>query len=380
MKNIVLILVSALLGAGLAFPIISQNNAAKIKSLQTQIQTLQDSQASAVAAPAPVAGGESPVRLLQRLNTLDPVPHANRAKITRQIVHDLHELTLQGQPALADIRRFLAEGKDIDYVFTDERPQAENFWAWHPGQPLKVGEFILPPSLRLGLIDVCRYIGGEDAEVTLAFVLNSSKRGIEVACCAQILDSMNKGSYHELADGVAKRILASPPQGRGPLDAISTSCLTAMLIAHGDTSLVPSAKEGMIKPDHTLDVEATQYLIGVKKEKGVADLYEAYKKSDTTTDTRHKLASLSLNYVGVSPEADQMAGEMLKDDTMDSNTRSVNILMLANAVPGMHSTVPITAPVAAKRIEFLQGVATASKSEQITKAVAQAVTALQAIK
>jgi hypothetical protein len=70
---------------------------------------------------------------------------------------------------------------------------------------------------------------------------------------------------------------------------------------------------------------------------------------------------------------------MLKDDTMDSNTRSVNILMLANAVPGMKSTTPITAAVAAHRINFLQEVATASKSEQIKKAVAQAVTALQAI-
>ncbi|MFM2081674.1 MAG: hypothetical protein RL380_365 [Verrucomicrobiota bacterium] len=379
MKNLLLVLVGALVGAGIAFPLVSQQSNARLKTLQAEVDSLKAAAAGNVNT-GPTSIGESPVQILARLNTLDPVPRATRAKVVRQIVHDLQALVNCGQPALLEIRRFFSSGRDIEYVFPDERPQPENFWAWHPGQPLKVAEFILPPSLRLGLIDACRYIGGEDAEVSLAFVLNSSKRGFEIAGASQILESMNKGSYTKLADDVAKKLLASPAQSRSPLDAISANILLAMLAAHGDTSLVPSAKEGLITTNGTIDVTAAQYLTGVKKEKAVTDLYEAYQRPGTTADTRAKLASLSLNYVGISAQADQMVGDLLKNEAIDSNTRSVNILLLGDAVPGMHSTTPVSHEVAAKRINFLQDLATVTKNEQLKKAIVQAVTALQAIK
>ena len=69
----------------------------------------------------------------------------------------------------------------------------------------------MPPSLRLGLIDVLDQIGGDQAQGILAEQLDTTGRAIEVAYIARVLQDEAPDKYRDNALKAAKELLASPP-------------------------------------------------------------------------------------------------------------------------------------------------------------------------
>ena len=72
-----------------------------------------------------------------------------------------------------------------------------------------LAEALAPPSLRFGLFDVVRQIGGADAEAILAESLAGSGRGLEVAYLTHVLEEMAPGKYKDAALAAARNLLAS---------------------------------------------------------------------------------------------------------------------------------------------------------------------------
>ncbi|HZO85669.1 MAG TPA: hypothetical protein VFC26_10660, partial [Verrucomicrobiae bacterium] len=100
---------------------------------------------------APVPARPTPVEIVAKLQTLK----GSSPRTLREAVYWLTELAQSGRSALPAIREFLARNQDLDWdtaAFAQGRNVRE--------VPL---DFALPPSLRFGLFDVLRQIGGAEA-------------------------------------------------------------------------------------------------------------------------------------------------------------------------------------------------------------------------
>src|SRR5579862_2690041 len=94
----------------------------------------------------------------------------------RRIVHQLESLVDLGLEALPDIHEFLGKFEDVDYSADarDEDPLRDfnavkdQPAATLPGRNTPRLDTVLPPSLRLGLVQVLREISGDQAEQILA--------------------------------------------------------------------------------------------------------------------------------------------------------------------------------------------------------------------
>ena len=145
--------------------------------------------------PAPVVF--NPEELLQKLAALRIAPGAGQGRPLRPVVALLDQLAQGGSSALPAIRQFLASGQDVAY----DAPGGKG------SRDVKaLAGALAPPSLRFGLFDVLRQIGGPDAEAILAEALAATGRGLELAYLTEILEEMAPGKYKDAALAAAPRV------------------------------------------------------------------------------------------------------------------------------------------------------------------------------
>jgi hypothetical protein len=89
----------------------------------------------------------------------------------REALYWMEELVQAGPAALPAIREFLARNEDIELDTSGLQSRVVR-------DAKLPGDFVLPPSLRMGLFDVVRRIGGEEAEQLLADTLPATGRGL----------------------------------------------------------------------------------------------------------------------------------------------------------------------------------------------------------
>src|SRR6185436_3272044 len=179
-------------------------------------------------------------------------PGLSQSRALRQAVHDLEELIAAGSKALPAIREFFARNEDIDFAPTPTKG----------GKGAVPDDFILPPSLRFGLLDVVKQIGGADAEKVLAEVLGTTGRGAEVAWVARALQQLAPNQYRDAALAAARELLARTPaiNPASPLDRGERDHLFSVLAMYGDNSYVSTAQAQLIQPDGAIDRSALKYL------------------------------------------------------------------------------------------------------------------------
>src|SRR5215210_3849298 len=175
MKTTLLLVFAAAIGFAAGWTIISKRQAARHAAAMAQAQAAWDAERAALeesidaararvpfvvppatAPTAAVTSRPTPTELIAKLQTL----RGGNPRQLREAVYWLAELAQHGPAALPVIREFLGRNQDIDFdtaSFTQNKNLRE--------VPL---EFALPPSLRFGLFDVLRQIGGEHAEQILA--------------------------------------------------------------------------------------------------------------------------------------------------------------------------------------------------------------------
>ena len=137
---------------------------------------------------------------------------SNDPKTARRILHHLETLIDMGNSALPVIREFLARNEEVFY----ESSLPSSSKSAKDGK-IQI-DFVFPPSLRFGLLDAVRQIGGDDAEKLLAEVLSTTGRGVEVGYLARVLQEMAPNKYRDLALSIARDLLAHPAAAGQPGD------------------------------------------------------------------------------------------------------------------------------------------------------------------
>ena len=311
------------------------------------------------AAPAATATSLrlSPAEILKKLVAVKPGAGTERNRNIRLVVFHLESLRECGPASLPVIRDFFAQNQDIDYTTEDStdsnapadqnqqsggnnrqrgRNNNNSLWSFRRGGELRT-DFVLPPSLRLGLVDVVRSIGGADAEQVLATVLETSGRGIEVAYVAKSLEEMSPGKYRDAALASAKDLLSHPPTIESPntADNLAEGYLFDVLRMYSDTSFAANAQAMLITADGRVDRNALDYLNSLLKEQAIPALYQAYNNSSLTNQfEKARIARDILAHAGENVTANQLLTDIVNNKDIDARMRGFAVMQLAGGFGG----------------------------------------------
>ena len=264
--------------------------------------------AVAVPATAPSPGHhESAAEILNRLGKLQA--GADSPRNSRRAIHELEKLLDLGAPALPAIRQFLAQGTDVRYGAN--RPLANG------RIPMS---FSMPPSLRLGLLEITRQIGGDQAEEILADVFTSSGNGTELAYSAYALQELAPGKYRDSAIAAARDSL-SRQSAATPDSRIERDYLFGVLAFYGDSSYVATAENQLVQPDGKIDKGAINYLQSILGPGALPLIQQTWQDSRIAPDQKESLARVALTFAGANPQADQFYQVAINDGGLSAKQR-----------------------------------------------------------
>lgn len=382
MRTIFAIILALGVGFAAAYVLVSQQKNAELEKLKTQPPE------TAVAAPSPapvekvvmVAAPAAPAEesaqdiLNDLLNVKVGVGRERNAGL-RLVVFKLETLVQRGNPAVPAIREFFGRNLDVGYTQPDAAPGVNNQTDASGGNPRGMNrggrsgarrarnletlqaDWVVPPSLRLGLVGALRTIGGSESEAALAELLSTTGRGVEVAYLAVILEEIAPGKYRDAAVGAAKDLLMNPPAIDSPdrLDDLAKSYLYGVLEYFKDTSFVINAQQMLVGRDGRLDQDAMDYLATVSPDQSISAFYNAYENPALTNQfDRQRLSREVLNYVGQNSQANALFTEMLNDPAVDSRVKAFTVMQLAGGGFGpADGEAPADPQVTSSRVQLL---------------------------
>jgi hypothetical protein len=439
MKTLVAIILSLGVGFAAAYIVVtSQKNAElqKLKSAAPQAAAAVPSAPATVEkvimASAPSAPAlESPSDILNDLLNVKLGTGGERNSSLRMVVYKMEDLAQRGRLAVPAIRSFIGRNVDVDYSQQDNQnpndlqPQGDasaanggnnqtnnasggnnrranrgnngggfGGFGGGPGggnnfrggarrarnlQTLEA-DWVVPPSLRLGLISTLKEIGGPDAEQALAEMLSSTARGVEVAYLTVILEELAPGKYRDAAIAAAKELLTNPPTVDSPdqLDELSKSYLYGVLEFYKDTSFAVNAQQMLVGADGRLDQDAMDYLSTVLKDQSVSALYSAFSNPALTNQfDKIRLGRDILNYAGQNSQANQLFTDTLSSQDVDPRVKVMSVIQLAGGGFG-GGDAPTDPQAISGRIALLNSIASQyAGDQQLSQAIALTTQALQ---
>jgi hypothetical protein len=266
------------------------------------------------AAPAAVAA-LSAREIIARLQRLSPSGKTNHN--LQLAVYWLEELTRQGTAALPAIQDFLAAEQDLDL----DLGWLERGRGWRDRLP---GDFVAPPSLRFGLFDVVRRIGGPAGEQVLSVVQTTTGRGLELAYLTRVLHELAPDRYREPALTSARQLLADsrPPRLQSPLDRHHRDHLLTVLAFYDDPSYVAQA-EAQLVGDGGVNRAALSYLHRALGRQAVPLAARAYQDPRIQdAGQKEPLARLALAHVPDDAEALALWQKAINDPALPTGARS----------------------------------------------------------
>lgn len=356
MKTVVAVILALGLGFATAYLVISNQKPVALPHLEPASVFASATIAPAIepdnkAVPA-AATVESPQDMLNDLlNMRMGTTGGERNTALREVVFKLECLAHSGNGAVPAIRAFIGRGVDVNY--NQEEMLNGNGGGNQFGNGVGLGgggfggfrgarrarnlqnlqtDWVVPPSLRLGLVSALKEIGTADAERALVEMLGSTTRGVEVAYLAVVLEEMAPGKYRGEAIKAAKGLLTHPVAIGSPnrLDDLSKSYLYGVLEFCGDTSFVPSAEQMLVSADGRLDQDAMDYLSVVLKDQSVSALYTAYNNPALTNQfDKMRLGRTILDFVGQNDQADQLFTDTMINPNTDSRAKIFSVVQLA---------------------------------------------------
>ena len=288
---------------------------AALAEARNQASLLVTPAAASLTSPA-APGRPSPEDIIARLCALrSPVSAAQM----REAVYWLEELAQAGPEALPAIRQFLSRNEDIEFDT-----------AWLQSRVARDGklpaEFVLPTSLRMGLFDVVRRIGGEDAEMLLAGTLPATGRGLEVAYLTRLLHEIAPNKYRDAALSAARVLLANtaPLNSTSLLDRCHRDYLFGVLSFYGDTGFATMAQAQLLRADSQIDRGALNYLQQALGAQAVSIAAQTYQNPLLLTNAvaKEPLARLALAFVGADSQANLFYQQAINDPILTRSHRS----------------------------------------------------------
>jgi hypothetical protein len=249
----------------------------------------------------------SPEDLLNELARIQVTPGPGQARAQYRILSLLDRLAQEGQSALPAIRQFLASGRDVAYTPASSA-----------GNRSRGNAGLLPPSLRFGLFDVVRQIGGAEAEQALAESLSATGRGVEFSYLAQLLEEIAPGKYCETVLAAARNLLA----GGKLADLAERNNVYDVLRQFNDTSYVSTAQAQLVQADGKVDRSALRYLQQTLGEQSLALAAQTFQDQRVADpDSKESLGRLALTYVGASDQALQLYHAAALDPALKPDQR-----------------------------------------------------------
>lgn len=345
--------------------------AAELQALRAENEKLAaDLELARRHFPSPAAGadpvvyaGPSPADAVTKLTTLRFGQGEQRRNVTWHIIQQFRNLNDAGPAAVPAIREFLRGMEDIDYLVGQgqpgEVPGERRSLPWTRGRASRASlDFDFPPSLRIGLVDVLREIGGPAAEQALAEVLNTTGRPVELAYVARTLEELAPGKYRETAVTAARELLVNPPPlaGANRLDDSGRAYLLGVLATYGDTSFGPIAQTLLIGPDGRIDRSVLNYLDSTLQEQSMPAIYQAYSDPRVTNlIEKAALVTVAFNHVGSNPQANQIFAAVIADENTPAVVRALAVASLAGGGRGpVRAESPTDPQVIQQRIDLLQ--------------------------
>jgi hypothetical protein len=428
MKTLVAVILAFGVGFAAAYVIASKQKATQLEQLQAQPSV------AAAPAPAPVEkvimaaapaapAEESAQDILDDLLNVKLGTASARNTGLRMVVFKLETLMQRGKLAVPAIRSFIGRNVDVDYnqqeTPSDNANQADasvanndqnnnngNRGNNRPGRvrnnqnnggffgggnnfrggarrarnlEILQADWVVPPSLRLGLVGTLKEIGGAESEQALAEMLSGTGRGVEVAYLTVILEEITPGKYRDAAIAAAKELLMNPPSVDSPdsLDQLSKSYLYGVLEFYKDTSFAVNAQQMLVGADGRLDQDALDYLATVLKDQSVSALYAAYENPALTNQfDKMRVSSEVLKYVGQNSQANQMFTETLNNPDVDARMKALMIIQQAGGGFGQSaSDTPADPQIVAGKLGVLNSVQ--SNDPTVSKALAATINALK---
>jgi hypothetical protein len=302
--------------------------------------------------PGAVASQPSPREALDRLVKIRITPGAGYAQGVRAAIAAFENLVAAGPEALPVIREFLARHQDIEY----DANLSDLRRGWKNGQ--LATDFMLAPTLRLGLLDAVRRIGGDQAEQMLAEVLSNTGRAMEVAYLSSMLKSIAPGRYRDLALSASRDLLASPPAVAQPTRWDRNDYLYGVLRSFGDAQFAPVAQAQLVRGDGQIESEALNYLrdtLGEQALPGVAQAYQDPRLTDPTQ--KQPLVDFIVNYVGASPQANELFYAVVMDANLPLKLRERAIKDLDNPFAKRPQLSPQEQQLILSRMQVLEALA-----------------------
>lgn len=259
-------------------------------------------------AQASRAQTRTPAEIIESLRTFKNV-RADQTFTLRRILHELEDLVLTGPPALPAIKEFLKTEENGTFFLTPEQRSG----------PTIPGNFF-PRTMRLGLLEAAKRIGGADAESILADTLARTSRSEEITWLALSLKEMEPDKYRDLATSAARRLIntpATPDRKNGDRD------LGFLLLTEfRDTSYVADAQQQIVRADGQVDTAALKYLqrtLGQQVLPIVSQLYDDPRIADA--QRKEPLARVALNYVGADAQANEFYVKAINDAKLSNEQR-----------------------------------------------------------
>jgi hypothetical protein len=368
MKTLVAIVLALGVGFAAAYVIVSRQKDAQLEQLKAQPPVTVFAPAPApvpvekivmISAPAPAV--ESPEDILDDLLNVKLDADGSRNSALRMVVFKLETLKQRGASAVPAIRSFLGRNVDVDYNQqsnnnSDNSANQTTASGVGGGRGLNRGisgglfggarsvarrarnlqtlqtDWVVPPSLRLGLVGTLKEIGGAEGEQALAEMLNSTGRGVEIAYLTVILEEIAPGKYQNIAITAAKELLMNPPAIDNPdrLDDLSKSYLYGVLEFYKDTSFVVNAQQMLVGADGRLDQDVMDYLTTVLNDQAVSAFYAAYQNPALTNEIdRMLIRGDVLAYVGQNSQANALLTETLDNPDVNPRIKAMTLIGLA---------------------------------------------------
>src|SRR6266404_3004501 len=238
------------------------------------------------SAPRPaVQAFKPPTSVTPSTQPTDPTPYARQlfpgltgldlrnGMVTKeqagQLKQGLQALIAQGSSGIPAIRRFLEQNVDVSFA----KEAAESAGA---------------PSLRAGLLESLRQIGGPEAMALSRQVLQTTADPLEIALVARELEEMAPGQYRRDALDAARKTLAQAAEGN--LEVKDPSLLFQVLQSYGDAGAVADLER--LAPQW--NYYATLALAGLPSGEGIPALVRIAQDPTSAETGRYKLPLLML--------------------------------------------------------------------------------------
>ena len=285
------------------------------------------------ASASVVDGGLSAEEIIDELMNVK-LTSKNRRAAERRVQFLFESLIQHGDAAVPHVRAFLNKMEDVEFTVqrSDEEEEGRgrgrgNNWAERlrgraRGSSL---DFEKPPSLRIGLMDVLKEVGGSSAEAALGEVLSKTARGFEVAYVAKTIRSMiGPDAFRDEAVAAAHELLSDPIEVPNPNNFARNSqrYLFSVLEMYNDQTFIQSAQGLLVREDGKIDGTVLDYLDDVGKEQAMDAIYQAFNGGQVTD--RGDLSSLAragLKYTGSNPQANQMFKDIMSSDEYDMRVK-----------------------------------------------------------